>query len=189
MLSERNLKDINKENEHTNYFININIKNRNENKIINKSNEPIDIGKKSSPRIYKKKLDPKNRQFIYQRENKVINKNDLYNKDIVSSKQNEFKKEIRDIYNEQRKNKKEYNKLDILEINVSKKKSFIKPPIIIDENKNNKEEEIIYSENINCNVSRKRYNLNIENNINDNNEKINLIPLKVKNKNGYNPIY
>ena len=142
MLSDRKLKEStqdyykdNRQNQHSNYFININIKNRNENKILNRSN---DIGemrknKMGSPKIYKKKLDSKNRQFIYRKDRNN-------EKDIILSKKMEFKKEIRDIYNEQKKNSIEYIKLNNFDQSRNSK-NIIKPPIIIDENKN---EQIIY---------------------------------------------
>ena len=79
-------------------------------------------------KIYKKKLDSKNRQFIYRKDRNN-------EKDIILSKKMEFKKEIRDIYNEQKKNSIEYIKLNSFEQNRNYK-NIIKPPIIIDENKN-----------------------------------------------------
>ena len=142
MLSDRKLKDSNqvyykdnRQNQHSNYFININIKNRNENKILNRSNDIGDMRKnqRGSPKIYKKKLDSKNRQFIYRKDRNN-------EKDIILSKKMEFKKEIRDIYNEQKKNSIEYIKLNSFDQNRNNK-NIIKPPIIIDENKN---EQIIY---------------------------------------------
>ena len=142
MFSDRKIKESNqayykdnKQNQHSNYFININIKNRNENKILNRSNDIGEMRKNQmgSPKIYKKKLDSKNRQFIYRKDRNN-------EKDIILSKKMEFKKEIRDIYNEQKKNSIEYIKLNSFEQNRNYK-NIIKPPIIIDENKN---EQIIY---------------------------------------------
>ena len=142
MLSDRKLKESpqdyykdNRQNQHSNYFININIKNRNENKILNRSNDIGEMRKNQmgSPKIYKKKIDSKNRQFIYRKDRNN-------EKDIILSKKMEFKKEIRDIYNEQKKNSIEYIKLNNFD-QIRNSKNIIKPPIIIDENKN---EQIIY---------------------------------------------
>ena len=204
--SERNFKEKDnknnmKKNEHTNNFKN-NIFRKENNKLLNKSNDIYEMRKNQmrSPQIYKKKLDSKNRPFILQKENKINNisnnsfnnKNDIYlnegisvdeyNKDNISTNQREFKREIKEIYNKQNKNNIECNRVNNFELTGNKKNNLIKPPIIIDENKN---EKIINIDLNKSNINKKRIKLNKDKknyNYNDNN-RLNKSNNNKKNKN------
>ena len=192
LLSERNIKvNNNRDNEHSNNFINLKIRNN--------------LG---SPKIYKKKFDSKNRPFILQKENKINNykesnySTDEYNieynkRDIISFNQNKFKKEIQNIYNEQENNFNEFNDINSYEINWSKKYNIIKPPLVIDENINNKKVYENYIENknndknipqFNSKINKKRLRLNKEKihfEFNEKKNKKDIILFKPTNKNSF----
>ena len=125
----------------------------------------------------------KNRPFIIQKENtnklddlsnnSYNTKNKIYlndydynrDPDIISTKQIEFKNEIREIYNKQIKdhNNFECRRVNNFELSGNKKNNLIKPPIIIDENK--KEKIINYGKNKNSNnnnIVNKRIRINKE---------------------------
>ena len=181
ILSERYLKEKENNNgnkkEHMNNFKNFMYRNDiNNNKFLNKSNDIYEIRKNQmrSPRIYQKKFDHKNRPFFLQKENNnkpnIISNNSYNTKnkiyinevdnhqdlDNISTKQNEFKKEIREIYNQQKKQKNiiECRRVNNFELSGIKKSNLIKPPIIIDENKN---ENIISHDNSNIsNIDKKK---------------------------------
>ena len=171
LSSERIILDDNINDNHSNNFINNKKRNIN-----NKSNEILKrANRMGSPKIYnKKKLDSKNRQFIIQKENKDNNininmnneyfnkedinsfndyNNDEINRDIISTNQNEFKKEIQIIYNQQKKNK--VNNFDL----SRNRKIIIKSPIVIDENQNIKKDKEIYENENNKRIENK-YNIN-----------------------------
>ena len=187
ILSQRYL--IQKENnngnnkEHMNNFKNYKIRTDiNNNKLLNKSNDISEIrnNQMRSPRIYQKKFDHKNRPFILQKENNnkpnIISNNSYntknkiyinevdYHQDLdnISTKQNEFKKEIREIYNQQKKQKNiiECRRVNNFELSGIKKNNLIKPPIIIDENKN--ENIIGYDNSSISNIDKKKIKLNKE---------------------------
>ena len=180
LLSERNTKEkeVNyKENEHLNNFINYQKRN-----IIIKNNELIGLRKKNigSPKIYKKKFDLKNRQFILQKENKInqLTNNSYHNKENnisadeyninnkFPSKQIVFLKDIQNIYNAQKraKNKMEFDKVNNFELKGNKKNNNIKIPVAIVENKIDASED----KKINAQSKTKK---NIDNNINNINKK------------------
>ena len=189
LLSERNIKE--KERERLNNFIGYPKKN-----IIIKNHEVMELRKKNSgsPKIYKKKFDLKNRQFIIQKENKMNNiTNNSYNNkennitldeynidNKFLSKQIVFLKDIQKIYNEPKRNsnKMECDKVNNFELNGNKKNSNIKEFNAIDEN------------NINISKDKKmntqsKTNKNIENNNSINKKKVNKekLNLSLNNKN------